>query len=97
MVYKLALLSKIKMSVNILDELLFRKFNKYFYIEMILLLSVYILLNVDCFISYFLFSKYIVRERERGGRKRERIKERMREKKSHRKKKNISFDCIPLR
>lgn len=41
MVYKLALLSKIKMSVNILVELLFRKFNKYFYIEMILLLSVF--------------------------------------------------------
>lgn len=41
MVYKLTLLSKIKMSVNILDEFLFRKFNKYFYIEMILLLSVF--------------------------------------------------------
>lgn len=41
MVYKLTLLSKIKMSENILVELLFRKFNKYFYIEMILLLSVF--------------------------------------------------------
>lgn len=43
MVYKLALLSKIKMSENILVEFikLFRKFNKYFYIEMILLLSVF--------------------------------------------------------
>lgn len=41
MVYKLALLSKIKMSVNILVELLFRKFSNYFYIEMILLFSVF--------------------------------------------------------
>lgn len=41
MVYKLALLSKIKMSMNILVELLFRKFNNYFYIEMILLFSVF--------------------------------------------------------
>lgn len=77
MVYKLTLLSKIKMSENILVELLFRKFNNYIYIEMILLLSVYILLNDDCFVSYFLFSKYIVRERK--GEK-QRVKERIREK-----------------
>lgn len=52
MVYKLALLSKIKMSVNILDELLFRKFNNYFYIKNDSTF-ICILLNDDCFVSYF--------------------------------------------